>query len=451
MIENGNKEVEFDDDIFDSMINGSFVEEDSSDAVGGDGAEEPMEDPDESEHQEDTEVDDEYEEDDTDEAGDGELDEEEIDEDVEDGEDSLVGDDSLDEEDDDAEDEVDNSDEENEAEAEDIDDESEDDTDTEEPSDGEAPATDAIDYKSFYESVVNTEFTVNGRKTKGFSDPKKIIQSMQMAGGFSDKMAAFKQYRPFMGPLKDRGMLEDQTKFDLAMNIMDGDKEAMKKHMASLSIDPLDFDMDDIAYEAKSTTATNESLVVQDALDRARNSGVEERLRDVVGNQWDEKSFSEFVSNPSVREDLINHLETGVYDKVQDKINQMKMSDYNGSFNDMNAICKYRAAVVELQIEAAVVRAPVTPTPQPAVAKPVKQAASASVKQEKANIAAARKEAEYKKQVSARNAKTADDRRKATSLSKRKAPAKAKAKFDPMALEGEEFDAHMELLMSGGR
>ena len=36
-------------------------------------------------------------------------------------------------------------------------------------------------------------------------------------------------------------------------------------------------------------------------------------------------------------------------------------------------------------------------------------------------------------------------------MSKKKAKAKPKAKFDPMLLEGDEFEAHMNFLISGGR
>ena len=36
-------------------------------------------------------------------------------------------------------------------------------------------------------------------------------------------------------------------------------------------------------------------------------------------------------------------------------------------------------------------------------------------------------------------------------MSKKKPKAKPKAKFDPLQLSGDEFDKHMEFLMSGGR
>ena len=447
------EEAEFSEDVFESMLNGSFNPEEEEDEDVVEAEEEDAEDADDldadedEEHQEDTDLEDDDEEDDTDYSGDGEDDEEEIDEDDDLGEDALVGDNDSDDEDSDSTDEVEEDDESEGTDDVDTGEESEDNTDTDDTNDGEGQETDAVDYKAFYDAVVNTEFAVNGRKAKGFSDPKKIIQSMQMAGGFSEKMAGFKQYKPFMGPLKDRGILEDPAKFDLAMNILDGDKEAIKQHLSTLEIDPMDLDMEAIQYTGTKVTASQEAIVVDEALERARVSGVEDKFRNVIGKQWDDASFNEFVSNPKVRNDLLEHIETGAYDTVQNQIAEMRRLDFDGTFSELSSIQQYRAAAAELSNTAAVAPA-ATPV---AKETPVKAPASASVKEEKAKIAKARKEAAYKKQVKAKNAKTAEERRKATSISKRKAASKPKPKFDPMKVEGDDLDALMDSLISGGR
>ena len=268
-----------------------------------------------------------------------------------------------------------------------------------------------------------------------------------MAGGFSEKMAGFKKYRPYMTPLQDRGMLDDQTKFDLAMNIIDGDKEAIKQHLEALKIDPLDLDMESIQYEGKATTASPASLVVDDAIERAKSGGYEDRFRQVIGKDWDTESFNEFVDNPQVRSDLLEHMETGAYDKVTDRMAEMSRLDHNGAFGNMSTISKYRAAVTALQKEAPAPRPEVAPVVK-APAKPAK--AKSSVKEEKAKIQQARKEAAYKKEVEAKNAKVAKQRKRATSMSKKKPKAKQAAKFDPMKLQGDELDNHMDFLINGG-
>jgi len=455
------EEVEFNQDTFDAMLHGTFEEE--SDDVEADEADTEEEDEgveedadtaedfdeEDNEDQEDTDQDDESEDDEElDEAGDGELDKDSEDEDEDEEEDSLVDEDNSDDEDGDIEDEDKEADEADKSKEEDADEESEDDTDTEDTSDGEGSDTDEIDYKKFYETVVNTEFVVNGKKVKGFADPQKIIQSQQMAGGFSEKMAGFKQYRPFMAPLKERGMLDDQTKFDLAMNLVDGDKEAIKQHLQSLGIDPLDLDMEKINYDGKSNVASQESIIIEDTMERAKASGIEDSVRQVVGKEWDAESFQEFVANDAVRNDLLNHIETGAYDAVQDKILEMSRLDYNGSFGAMNSISKYRTAVKELQTEQASKPAPVEKQETTAPKKVVKKA---TVNDEKAKIEQSRKEEEYKLKAATQEAKLTQQRKKAASMSRKKPKAKAKAKFDPLKVEGAELDNLMDFLASGGR
>ena len=450
---------EFDEDAFDAMLSGSFDEE-STEEVEEEVSEEEVEDTDDSvedeNDQEDTDLDDDEEEDEElDEDGDGDLDEDSEDDEVDEDEDALVEDDDLDDEDGDTEEEEEEADEADESAEDDTDDESEDDTDTEDERDGkDSETTDVVDYKAFYDAVVNAEFTANGKKVKGFADPQKIIQSQQMAAGFSEKMAGFKQYRPFMSPLKDRGMLDNQAKFDLAMNIIDGDKEAIKQHLQSLEIDPLDLDMEAISYGGKSQAATKESIVIEDVMERAKASGVEDRVRQVIGKDWDESSFQEFVGNEQVRSDLLSHIESGAYEKVQDEISEMRRIDYNGSFGNLNTIGQYRAAVASMQAKAPQEASVKSTSPETAKVVPTKASSKAKVDKvaaAKAKIVKEREEADYKKKVERKNAKAADARKKATSAIKKKPKAKPQAKFDPLKAEGQELDDLMDFLISGGR
>jgi len=185
------------------------------------------------------------------------------------GENTPVDDDDLDESDDDdvddegdeddvvdgdepEDDDVDGADE-------DIDGESEtdeeDDTDTEQEADvADGETTDDVDYQKqyeelltnskealdFYDKVAGAKFKANGKEVEGFKDPEKLIQAQQLAYNYSAKMAGFKQYRPFMQPLKERGLLENPEKFDMIMDIVDGNTDALKKYIQDSGIDPLE-------------------------------------------------------------------------------------------------------------------------------------------------------------------------------------------------------------------
>ena len=438
------------EDAFEAMLAGDFEET-----------------PDEVEEEEEPNEADEVEADDTEEVEDDEIEEEDSDSDnedtdlEEDEEEEDEPDDDLDGDDDEeseteADDEEENTlvetDDEGDEDSDEDETDTEDGTDTEaEPDGADAETTDEIDYRAFYEAVTGTEFIVNGKTTKGFTDPKKLIAAQQMAGGFSDKMASFKKYRPYMAPLKERGMLDDPDKFNLAMQLVDGNVEALKAHMKSLKVDPLELDMDEISYDSTNTLATQESIILDDTLEVARNVGIEPQLREVIGNEWDQASFDEFLVNPEVRSDLMEHIRTGAYNDVKAKIAEKKQLDVTGQYGTLSTIAQYREAVKELQVEYASTNAIQAQTQQ-IQAQKAEQAESASkVEAEKAKIAKERKEAKYKDKANAESKKLNDRRKKATSASRRKPKAKAKAKFDPLKVEGEELDELMDFLISGDR
>lgn len=402
-------EEEFDADTFDAMVSGTFEPEEIE--------EEETEQEDEEETEEESE-----DEEDADEKVD-ETDETEESEEEDEDEDESTETEDLEDEEETKEDETEEGEESSEEETEEGSDEAE-----------EKPvAIDAKEfekYKSYYDSIVNTEFKVNGRDVKGYDDPAKIIQSIQMAGGFPEKMGTIKKLRPYVTPLEERGMLEDSAKFDLAMNIMDGDTEAIKQHIKTLELDPMDLDMETINYAPKPTTSSEANIIIEDVFERAKTNGYDSKLRQVIGTEWDKTSFQEFIDNPQVRNDLLDHIESGVYDEVTTKIADISRLDYNGQFGNLTTIQKYRTAIGELQKE----RQQEAPAEQPDNLKVLEQE---------------QEEAEYKKQAKIKKDAISQQRKKATSISKKKARPKAKPKIDVMKYEGEDLSDLLTLLSEG--
>lgn len=299
-------------------------------------------------------------------------------------------------------------------------------------------------YKKFYDKLTTAEFIANGKKVKAFTDPDKILQSQQMSYGFGPKMAAIKEYRPFLTTLKERGFLESPEKFNLAMDLLDGDHEALKKHMQTLNVDPIDLDMDSVSYSGKNHLSSKESIVLEDTLELAKNYGVEEKLRATIGKEWDQESFNEFLTVPEVRQDLLDHMATGAFDIVQDRIAEMKVLDLTGAFSSMKATDQYRQAVQSLTAEAARInQTQQQPQAQEARAKTVAQRPTS----DKAAELAKKQEAEYKRNLEAKNLEAEAARKKAASVSKKKVSTTTKTGFDPLALEGKEFDAYVESLI----
>ena len=301
--------------------------------------------------------------------------------------------------------------------------------------------------KQFYDQIANAEFIANGKKVKGFTDPEKIIRSQQMLHGYSDRMKGFNEYRPFMKALKENGLLEDESKFNFALSLLKGDKAAIKQHMKTLSIDPVDLELDETAYKPTNYVASKESLILEDTLQVARESGIEDKLRKTIGEQWDNESFQEFVSNAEVRQDLLEHMQTGAFDLVQDKIAEMEVLDTYGTFRNMKSTDKYRQAVQLVNRELAAKR-----SSEPERVAPQSSAQHVAQQQQNNRIDTAllaKKEAEYKAQVEQKNREADEARKKAAAISKKKATTTQTKKFDPLALEGDDLNSFVDGLISG--
>ena len=320
-----------------------------------------------------------------------------------------------------------------------------------------------VDYKSFYEALTNAEFKANGKMVKGFTDPSKIIRAQQMLYGFEEKMSGFKQYRPFVGSLKKTGMIDNPEKFNMMMDIMSGDKEALKAFIKSSNIDPIiDLDLDTVNYNGKNYIDSKQSLDIEDTLEIAKNLGIEDKFRETVGKRWDDESFKEFTSTPEVREDLLEHMtnrinpndETSpiIYDAVQDKIAEMKLLDNNGMFGAKSSINQYRAAVValsnDLKARSANQQVVKKDENNATITKDQpKQTTIADVEAEKAKILQKRKEDNYKAELEKKEKLDAEKRKKASSASKTKpTTVEKKQKVDPLSSSGDDFRSYFDSL-----
>ena len=328
--------------------------------------------------------------------------------------------------------------------------------DTSNPEDAKGAETGKIDpaeyerLKKFYDEIANAEFIANGKKVKGFTDPSKIIRSQQMLHDYSNKMRGINEYKPYLKALKEKGIIGDEEKFNFAMSLLDGDKATIKKHMEALKIDLVDLELDeDSKYVPKNYIPSKQSMVLDEAMEIASNIGVDSKLRSVIAKDWDDDSFAEFLNNPSVRNDLLTHMQDGTYEIVQNKINELEMLDMNGSYRGLKSTDKYRAAIAEINREN--LSRPVNPSAYQNQYANQQQNNGSYIDAERARLAdLAAKEAEYKAMA---EKKLRDDeaRKKAAMITKKKTTTVTQKKFDPLELEGDALDEFVNELISSSK
>ena len=309
--------------------------------------------------------------------------------------------------------------------------------DAAEETEDESVKTEEINYKEFYEKVALAKFTANGREVEGFKNPEDLIRAQQMLHGYSDKMKVFKEYKKFLKPLEERGVVSDPEKFNLAMSLLDGDPEAIKKILKEKNIDPMELDLDDIKYSPKNKLPSDAQLLIEETYEQAENLGVGDKFNRVISKDWDIPSLQEMVGNSAVRADLLQHLKDGTYDIVQAEIKKMELLDSTGVLDGMNSVEKYRAAVGRLQQKQ--VQAPVKKVIAPTIPVADKVAEAQKAKQE----------AEFKEKAAKKEQEIAEQRKLAASMSKKKVVSKPKPAPKLEELKGDAFrEEFKKMLMS---
>lgn len=297
--------------------------------------------------------------------------------------------------------------------------------------------SDEPNYKEFYEKVALAKFTANGREVEGFKDPEDLIRAQQMLHGYSDKMKVFKEYKPYLKALEERGITKDSEQFNLAMSLLDGDQEAFKKVIKDKGVDPLELDLENITYAPKNTLPSEAQMLIEETYEQADNLGIGDKFNRVISKDWDVDSLQEFVKNGAVRNDLMQHLKDGTYDIVQDEINRMELLDSTGALSGKSSIEKYRLAINKLQQNPPKAE----PKAKPEVKAPIVDKAAEAKK--------AAEEAEFKRKAEKRELEAAEARKKAASVSKKRVSSKPKPKPKLEELKGDEFrSAFKDMLMS---
>ncbi len=304
--------------------------------------------------------------------------------------------------------------------------------------------------RGFYDEVTS-EFIANGKKVRGFDDPKKIIQAQQMAAGFADKMAGFKKYKPFIGTLKEKGFLEDPDKFNFAMQLLDGDPEALKQQMKNLEIDPVEMDMEDINFQPQNQLQSDIGVAFDELVENAGQRGVDQQVRQVVAKDWDDDSVIELLNDPQSSNDLVSHISSGVYDVVQDRMSEKKRTDYNNVYTSKPMIEQYREAASELEGEYVnYMQQKQVYDQQMAQMQQNQQYGGNGMQQQYAEPVANGQAEEYRRKVELQNAEAAKARKKASSVSRRKPKTKNTVKsFDPNDLSDSEMDQILDGLIVG--
>jgi len=277
--------------------------------------------------------------------------------------------------------------------------------------------------KDFYDKLTKTEFTVNGRKRTGFTDPEAWIKAAQAQGGLEKKFKAIKDVERLVPSLREHGFIQNPDKLELATRAVEGDLSAIKAILDQHNIDPVEAfeigedEADKLKYEAKGDmVASDTEMVYKDAIDYASELGVSDRFNKALFEEFDEASQAEIFETPEkarvITAQLAEQISNGLYDEVMDLVDQRSLIDK--AFAAKSMLTKYNEAAVIVNQRLAEARA--------AEIEKAKAAAEEAkrVEAEKRKIAEAKKKREYEAKAKEQEKKKDAARRKASKVSKPK-------------------------------
>lgn len=186
---------------------------------------------------------------------------------------------------------------------------------------GKSKAAENVDYEAAYKKIM-APFKANGREIK-LNNPEEVIQLMQRGANYTKKMQALQPSLKILRMLENNE-LHDENKINHVIDIMKGDKEAIRHFLKEKGIDPLDFDSESgKQYKPGNHKISDNAMNFVSTLDEMKES---EHGNAVIAdaNTWDDASKNAIFENPQVLSLLADHRQKGYYDQIVGEIEKQR-------------------------------------------------------------------------------------------------------------------------------
>lgn len=225
---------------------------------------------------------------------------------------------------------------------------SEDDQSDDKPAD-EKPAKgtddDSVDYKVEYKKLM-APFRAANREISldNIEDARRL---MQMGVDYSRKMETMKPHLRVIRTLEKAG-LTDLNKINFLIDLDKNDPAAIKKLLKDNDIDPMSLDMKEGGdYSPNDHTIGDTELAVTTVLKSLEGSPSFDRTMTVISDELDTRSKSQLQDNPALIATINEHIETGIYDKIMNKVADEKLFGRLAGMSDLDAYYQVGAAIHE--------------------------------------------------------------------------------------------------------
>ena len=181
-----------------------------------------------------------------------------------------------------------------------------------------------VNYEDFYKKVM-APFKANG-KTISLKSPDEAIQLMQMGANYTRKMQSIAPYRKTLMML-EKAQLLDEDRLSYAIDLLNGNQEAIKKLLKDTKVDPLEFNTEDnVNYQPGLNNRVSDAEVnFKSTLDDLVSTADGLNTVKEINTNWDEESKGELWKEPRLMNIIHQQKMAGIYDQIADEVNRRKV------------------------------------------------------------------------------------------------------------------------------
>lgn len=195
-----------------------------------------------------------------------------------------------------------------------------------------------VDFQAEYKKLL-APFRANGKDMQ-IDNVDDARQLMQMGANYNKKMQGLKPALKVIKMLENNDLL-DESKLTYLIDLDKKNPEAIKKLIKDSGIDPLEIDVkEDSDYAPTDTyTVDDKEVELDSVLSELRESPGFQETVDIITNKWDEPSKQALVENPGVIRLINEHVELGIYKRINEVVERERML---GKLNGLSDIQAYK-------------------------------------------------------------------------------------------------------------
>ena len=164
---------------------------------------------------------------------------------------------------------------------------------------------------------------------------EKFGAAFSQAMDYTKKTQALRPHLTKLDIIKKAELSEEQLNF--AVDLLKGDKGAINDLLKRTGVDALTLDEEEnTAYTPNSYGRSEAELNLREVEERLKADPEYDKTFSIVSNRFDSKSMAEFTSNPSYLEAMHEDVKNGVYDKVNQIAQKMKVFSPDVNKSDLD-------------------------------------------------------------------------------------------------------------------